>query len=294
MVNFDEVRRTQIHSPHLHVGAPGIFSDLLRSVQMLKREWGEESNGKLPHLFIPSKTANFVPEVAVEDLPLNKSLWRWSGQKPWWNWYLTPEVNFGDVRRAQLAKYTLLTSALGPLGSSQRESEARKATGSYHTYLFLVKLQPFSWSCSGRPGFGQNCSLGSCVCSETPALGQNTLTMIWSKTLMELLFDPCGEFRWSPEGPSSQIHSPHLHIGAPGIFLVLLRSVQMLNREWGAKSNGKLFIPSKTAIFIPEFAVEDLPLYRTATLIPAIAVKNLPSGKTLWWWWWWWWLMMIV
>ena len=24
---------------------------------MLKREWGAESNGELPHLFIPSKTA---------------------------------------------------------------------------------------------------------------------------------------------------------------------------------------------------------------------------------------------
>ena len=28
---------SQIHSPRLHVGAPWIFSDLLRSVQMLKR-----------------------------------------------------------------------------------------------------------------------------------------------------------------------------------------------------------------------------------------------------------------
>ena len=37
---------------------------------MLKREWGEESNGKLLHLFIPSKTATLVPEFAVEDLPL--------------------------------------------------------------------------------------------------------------------------------------------------------------------------------------------------------------------------------
>ena len=36
---------------------------------MLKREWGAESNGKLPHLFIPSKTAALDPEFAVEDLP---------------------------------------------------------------------------------------------------------------------------------------------------------------------------------------------------------------------------------
>ena len=60
---------SQIHSPHLHAGAPGIFSDLLRSVQMLKKEWGMESNGNLPHLFIPCKTAILVPEFAVEDLP---------------------------------------------------------------------------------------------------------------------------------------------------------------------------------------------------------------------------------
>ena len=39
-----------------------------------------------------------------------------SGQKPWWNWYLTPVVNFGETRRAQLAKSTLLTSTLGLLG----------------------------------------------------------------------------------------------------------------------------------------------------------------------------------
>ena len=40
---------------------------------MLKREWGAESNGKLPYLFIPSKTATLVPEYAVEDLPLDRT-----------------------------------------------------------------------------------------------------------------------------------------------------------------------------------------------------------------------------
>ena len=62
-----EFRRA--HS-HFHVGAPGIFSDLLRSVQMLNGEFGAESNGELPHLFILGKTAALVPEFAVEDLPL--------------------------------------------------------------------------------------------------------------------------------------------------------------------------------------------------------------------------------
>ena len=36
---------------------------------MLKREWGTESSGKLPYLFISGKTAPLDPEFAVEDLP---------------------------------------------------------------------------------------------------------------------------------------------------------------------------------------------------------------------------------
>ena len=56
---------SQIHSPHFHFRSPGFFSDLLRSVQMLKRKWGAESNEKLPHLFILSETATLVPEFAV-------------------------------------------------------------------------------------------------------------------------------------------------------------------------------------------------------------------------------------
>ena len=75
-----------------------------------------------------------------------------------------------------------------------------------------------------------------------------SLYPIWLKILMELIFNPCGEFRWSPEDPVSEIHSPHLLVCVPGIFSYLLRSVQMLKREWGAESNGKLphqFIPVK-------------------------------------------------
>ena len=88
-------------------------------------------------------------------------------------------------------------------------------------------------------------------------------SLIWWKTLMELIFNPCSKFWWSLEDPVSQIRCPH--IGAPVIFLDLLRSVQMLKREWGAESNGKLphlFVPSKTAALGPEFALKDLPLRR--------------------------------
>ena len=71
VVIFGEVQKgpvSQIHSPHLYVGVPGIIS-LLTSIQFLKREWGAESIGKLPHLFSPGKTAALIPEFAVEDLP---------------------------------------------------------------------------------------------------------------------------------------------------------------------------------------------------------------------------------
>ena len=40
---------------------------------MLKRVCGVESNGKLPHLFIPSKTATLEAEFKVEDMPLNRT-----------------------------------------------------------------------------------------------------------------------------------------------------------------------------------------------------------------------------
>ena len=58
----------------------------------------------------------------------------------------------------------------------------------------------------------------------------------------------------------------------------------MLKKEWGSESNGKLphlFLPSKTATLVPEFAAEDLPLGRTAALMLELAVKDLPLGRTL-------------
>ena len=40
-------------------------------------------------------------------------------------------------------------------------------------------------------------------------------------------------------------------------------------------------IPGKTAAWVHEFAVEDLPLGRTVALVPEFAVKDLPLGRTL-------------
>ena len=91
---------------------------------------------------------------------------------------------------------------------------------------------------------------------------------------MELIFNTCGEFRVSPECPVSQIHSPLLHDGTPGIF----------SENNGAENNGKLpylFILSKTATLVPEIAVENLPLGRYAALVPEFEMKDLPLGRTL-------------
>ena len=58
----------------------------------------------------------------------------------------------------------------------------------------------------------------------------------------------------------------------------------MLKREWGAESSGKiphLFIPSKAATLVPEFAVEDLLLGITAALVPVFVIKDQPLDRTL-------------
>ena len=78
-----------------------------------------------------------------------------------------------------------------------------------------------------------------CVCGGGRVIGISG-SVIRSRTLMELIFNACGEFRWSPECPGIQIHSPHLHVGVPWIFSKLLRSMEILKRERGVESNGKL------------------------------------------------------
>ena len=50
------------------------------------------------------------------------------------------------------------------------------------------------------------------------------------------------------------------------------------------ENNGKLphlFIPSKRAVWVPAFAVEDVSLGRTAALAPEFGVKDLSLGRTL-------------
>ena len=81
------------------------------------------------------------------------------------------------------------------------------------------------------------------------------------------LFNLCGDFQWSSKGSVSQIHSPHLHAGALGIFLISFKVCSDAKEKMGCGKVPHLFIFSKTTTFVPAFAVEDLPL-----------------GRILWWW----------
>ena len=106
-------------------------------------------------------------------------------------------------------------------------------------------------------------------------------SLIWSETLIELIFNPCGEFG---EVRRAQLAKPtlHLHAGAPGIFSDLLRSLQMLKKESGARKATRSYRTYSSLVKLqPEFAVENLPLGRTAVLMPEFAVKDLPLGRTV-------------
>ena len=77
---------------------------------------------------------------------------------------------------------------------------------------------------------------------------------IWSKTLMELIFNAYCEFRWNPEGPVSQIHSPHLHVVPLGSFQIFQGLFRCLWESGLRKATGiYLTYPSllKIAAWVP-------------------------------------------
>ena len=64
-----------MNSPHLLDGAPGIFAELLMSVQVLKRErvgCGKQREVSAPIQSLGKSTA-LVPEFAVKDLSLSRT-----------------------------------------------------------------------------------------------------------------------------------------------------------------------------------------------------------------------------
>ena len=102
-----------------------------------------------------------------------------------------------------------------------------------------------------------------------------------------LIFNPCGEFRWSPEDQVSQIHFPLFHVGGPGIFPDHLRSVQMLKREWGAGSNRKLlhlFITSKSATGFLSLQWKTCLWAELQPWCLSLQWKTCPWAENTWWW----------
>ena len=70
------VYRLKIKILHVFLMCLGVAVGLFRFFKVCsdgKERVGAESSGKLPHLFIPSKTATLVPEFAVEDLLLDRT-----------------------------------------------------------------------------------------------------------------------------------------------------------------------------------------------------------------------------
>ena len=128
-----------------------------------------------------------------------------------------------------------------------------------------------------------------CVCA-CERFGQRVIgisgSLIWSNTMIELIFNPCGEYGWRLGGPVSQIHSPPLHAGASRIFSDLLMSVQMLNRERVLKETGSYrtySIPGKIQPWFLNLWGKTCRRQKNAAWVPALAVKDLPLSRTLWW-----------
>ena len=89
-----------------------------------------------------------------------------TGQKPWWNWYLTPVVNFGKVRMVQLAKSTFISTwCPWDLSDLLRSTQTlKKERGAESNGKLLHLCNPW-WNCShgsldcgGRPAFGRTAS----------------------------------------------------------------------------------------------------------------------------------------
>ena len=112
--------------------------------------------------------------------------------------------------------------------------------------LFFIKYLLFYYFCIKM--FTLYIFIAVFVLSGGRTLIEISGSLIWSKTLMELIFNPCGEFRWSPEGPVSQIHSNHLQAGAPETFSDILMSVQMLKRERGSLKQREATAPIHSSV----------------------------------------------
>ena len=72
-MNFGEVWKAQLVKSTLLTSVLVPLGSFKICSYAKERVWSE-NNGKLLHLFIPSKTASLVPEFVVEDLPLGRTV----------------------------------------------------------------------------------------------------------------------------------------------------------------------------------------------------------------------------
>ena len=86
-----------------------------------------------------------------------------------------------------------------------------------------------------------------------------------------------GEVRRAQLAKSTLLTSSLVSLGSFQIFKVGSDAKETVECGKQRKATAPIY-PSKTAAWVPEFAVEDLPLSRTAALVPEFAVKDLPLG----------------
>ena len=119
-------------------------------------------------------------------------------------------------------------------------------------------------------------------------------SLTWSKILMELIFKPCGEFRWSPEGPVSK----------STLFastLVCLGSFRSFKVCSNAKESGVWKATGSYSTYLSLVKLQPWFLslrYKTclwAELQPwclSLQWRTCPWAEH--WWWWWWWILQGV
>ena len=113
------------------------------------------------------------------------------------------------------------------------------------------------------------------------------VSLIKSETLMELMFNPCGEFWWNLEVPVSQICSPHLHVRALGGLFRSFKVCSDAKERAGCGRQREATVPIQSLVKLLLWFLSlrwKTCLWQNWSQAPALAVKDLPLGRTLWWW----------
>ena len=128
MANFGEIRKAQLAKSTL-LTSTSCSWDLFISFKVCldaKERVVAESNGKLPHLLIPSKTATLVPKFAVEDLRLGRTA------------ALVPELAVKDMPLGRTLWWCWWWHIILQIPSSQCKYVG---WGGFLTWIFYSKLQ---------------------------------------------------------------------------------------------------------------------------------------------------------